>query len=154
MGNSKVSLYISVVMNLINIVGNYILIFKFDLDVAGAAISTLFARIIAACLMYYLLRSNNGAIKIRSIMKYRLDIVSIKKILKIGIPSGLENSVFQVGKILVQGVVASFGTSVITANAIANSISDFSVLPGASIGLALISVVGQLMGCNDDRLVL
>jgi len=149
MGNSKTPLYVSIVMNVINIVGNYILIFKFNLDVAGAAIATLIARIIASGLMYYLLRNSRDIIKIRSFMKYRPNMSLIKRILKIGIPNGIENSVFQVGKILVQGVVASFGTSVITANAVANSISAFAVLPGASMGLALITVIGQLMGSKD-----
>lgn len=149
MGNSKTPLYVSIVMNVINIVGNYILIFKFNLDVAGAAIATLIARMIASGLMYYLLRNSKDIIKIRSFTKYRPNMPSIKRILKIGIPNGLENSVFQVGKILVQGVVASFGTSIITANAVANSISAFAVLPGASIGLALITVIGQLMGSKD-----
>lgn len=149
MGNSKLSLYISIVMNLINIIGNIILIYVFKLGVAGAAISTLVSRIVAAVAIYILLRKSKDEIKINNILQYRFDKNIIRRILRIGIPNGLENSVFQIGKILVQGIVASFGTAAITANAVANTISGFSVLPGSAISLALITVVGQSMGSHD-----
>jgi Na+-driven multidrug efflux pump len=73
----------------------------------------------------------------------------IKRILRIGIPNGLENSVFQIGKILVQGIIAGLGTSAITANAIASTLGGFGVLPGSAIGLAIITVVGQCVGARD-----
>jgi len=73
----------------------------------------------------------------------------IKRILRIGVPNGLENSVFQIGKIMVQGIIAGLGTSAITANAIAGSIGGMGVLPGSAMSLALITVVGRCVGACD-----
>ena len=72
----------------------------------------------------------------------------IKRISSIGIPNGLENSVFHIGKILVQGIVAGFGTTAITANAVASNISSVTVIPGAAIGLAMITVIGRCVGAH------
>jgi len=149
MNNSKVSLATSFLMNLINIVGNAILIFGFDMGVAGAAISTLVSRMVAAMIMYILLRNPKQKIHIGRSLHVQIDRMMIKRILRIGVPNGLENSVFQIGKILVQGLVAGFGTAAITANAVAGSVGGLATLPGNAIGLALITVVGQCVGAGD-----
>lgn len=149
MGNSKVSMFISFLMNMINVVGNAVLIFGFSMGVAGAAIATLASRIFAAFIMFIFLLNKKHSIHIDSIRGFRLNPDMIKKILHIGVPNGMENSVFQVGKILVQGIIAGLGTPSITANAVAASIGGFGVLPGSAIGLALITVVGQCVGARD-----
>ncbi len=149
MGNSKVSMIISFIMNFINIVGNAILIFGFDMGVAGAAIATLISRIFAAAMMFLLLKNKKHPIHIEAIRSFRINIVMIKRILQIGIPNGMENSVFQIGKILVQGITAGLGTSAITANAIAGSVGGLGVLPGSAMSLALITVVGRCVGACD-----
>ncbi|NLO10339.1 MAG: MATE family efflux transporter [Clostridiales bacterium] len=149
MGNSKISMKISVVANIINIVSNAILIFGFNMGVAGAAIATLVSRIFSSFMLLILLRNKELPINIDNMLKIRPDMVMIKRILRIGIPNGMENSVFQVGKIAVQGIVAGLGTASITANAIAGNIGGFGVLPGSAIGLALITVVGQSIGAGD-----
>lgn len=149
MGNSKISMKISVVANLINIVSNAILIFGFNMGVAGAAIATLVSRIFSSIMLLILLRNKELPISIGNMLKIRPDMVMIKRILRIGIPNGMENSVFQIGKIAVQGIVAGLGTASITANAIAGNIGGFGVLPGSAIGLALITVVGQSVGAGD-----
>lgn len=149
MGNSKISMKISIVSNLINVVGNAILIFVFNMGVAGAAIATLVSRIFSAIVIFILLRNKTMPIHIDNILKYRPNMLMIKRILRIGIPNGMENSVFQVGKILVQGIVAGLGTPSITANSIAGNIGGFGVLPGSAMGLALITVVGQCVGAGD-----
>ena len=149
MGNSKISMKISVVSNLINIVGNAILIFGFNMGVAGAAISTLVARIFSSIMIIIFIYNKELPIHIDNMLKFRPNIFIIKRILRIGIPNGMENSVFQVGKIAVQGIVAGLGTASITANAISGTIGGFGVLPGSAIGLALITVVGQSVGAGD-----
>jgi putative MATE family efflux protein len=149
MGNSKISMKISIVANLINIVGNAILIFGFKMGVAGAAIATLVSRIFSSVMLFILVNNKELPIHISNILKFRPDMVMIKRILRIGIPNGMENSVFQIGKIAVQGIVAGLGTASITANAIASNIGGFGVLPGSAIGLALITVVGQSVGAGD-----
>ena len=149
MGNSKISMKISIVANLINIFGNAILIFGFKMGVAGAAIATLVSRIFSSVMLFILVNNKELPIHISNILKFRPDVVMIKRILRIGIPNGMENSVFQIGKIAVQGIVAGLGTASITANAIASNIGGFGVLPGSAIGLALITVVGQSVGAGD-----
>lgn len=149
MGNSKISMKISIAANLMNITGNAILIFGFNMGVAGAAISTLVSRIFSSIMLFILLRDKKLPIYIDNILQYRPDMFMIKRILRIGIPNGLENSVFQVGKIFVQGIVAGLGTAAITANSIAGNIGGLGVLPGSAIGLALITVVGQSVGAGD-----
>lgn len=149
MGNSKVSMWVSFYMNILHITVNAIFIFGLGLGVRGAALSTLISRTFAAVTLIILLHNENLPIHIESIRRFRVNILLIKRILRIGIPNGLENSVFQIGKIIVQGITAGLGTSAITANAIAGTIGNVGILPGSAIGLALITVVGQCMGACD-----
>lgn len=149
MGNSRISMKISFFSNLINVVGNAVLIFGFNMGVAGAALATLISRIFSSITIFILLNNKKLPIHIDNILKYRPDMTMIKRILRIGIPNGMENSVFQIGKILVQGIVAGLGTASITANSIANNIGGFGVLPGSAMSLALITVVGQCVGAGD-----
>ncbi len=149
MGNSKISMWTSFAMNIINLIFNSLFIFGFHMGVAGAALATLFSRGFGAILLYILLKNKKLDIHMGMIRNFRLDMTMIKRILRIGVPNGLENSVFQVGKILVQGVTASLGTSAITANAVSGTIANMGVLPGSAMGLALITVVGQCMGARD-----
>lgn len=153
MGNSRTSMVAALIMNAINIVGNAILIFGFDMGVAGAAIATLISRMFAAAMMFLLLMNKQRPIHIEALPSFRPDFVMIRRIMKIGIPNGLENSMFQIGKILVQGIVAGLGTPAITANAIASSVGGLGVLPGSAIGLSLITVVGQCVGAGDYKAV-
>lgn len=157
-GNSKVSMYIALLVNVLNIGGNALLLYGFGFGVEGVAIPTFFARTIAAIVLLYMLRRDTGSISsskthmnvinIRGLLKTRLDFSLIKRILQVGIPAGLENSVFQIGKILMITLIASYGTSAIAANAAANTIAGFQVLPGAAVGMALLTVVGQCIGAD------
>ncbi len=149
MGNSKVSMFTSLLMNLINICGNAITIYGLKWGVAGAAFASLVSRATGAVIMVVLLHNHNNLIHIERLLHPELRLNLIKSILKIGIPNGLENGMFQIGKILVASLVASFGTIAIAANAVANNISSVEVLPGSAIGLAMITVVGRCVGAED-----
>ena len=149
MGNSKISMYTSLFMNACNIAGNAILIYGFHMGVAGAATASLVSRVLGATFILYLLKNRENAIYIDSYRKLSVHMAMIKRILTIGIPNGLENGMFQIGKILVQGLVASFGTTAIAANAVANNVAQMEIIPGAAIGLAMITVVGQCVGADD-----
>ncbi|MBS5115527.1 MAG: MATE family efflux transporter [Erysipelotrichaceae bacterium] len=151
MGNSKISMYNSIIMNLINVVGNAILIYIFNWGVFGAAFATLVSRIIGSMTMLYMLRKPSLLISVRSYLHFKLDFKMIKTILQIGIPTGLENGMFQIGKILVAGIVTGFGTASIAANAVANNIAGLEIIPGAAMGLAMVTVVGQCVGANDYK---
>lgn len=149
MGNSKISMIVSILMNLLNVVGNAVLIFGFNMGVAGAAIATLVSRIVGAGIMLYLLRYQENIIQLKSLIKFKINLKMIKTILGVGIPNGLENGMFQIGKILLQSLIASFGTVAVTANAICNTIAGFVNVPGSAISLAMITVVGQCTGANE-----
>ena len=151
MGNSKISMYASLIMNAINLAGSAILVLEFHMGVMGVAIPALLARISAALIMLFLIRNKNNPIYIDNILHMGIDIPMIKRILHIGVPNGLENSIFQIGKILVQGLTASFGTVAITANAVASTIAGLETIPGSAIGLAMITVVGQCVGAGDYK---
>ena len=120
MGNSKIAMQMSLLMNGINLVGIAVLIFGFHMGVEGAAIPTLAARIIAAIMILKLLFDSKRLLHIPRPIVFRPDKFLLKRILAIGIPNGLENSMFQLGKILVLSLVSGFGTAAIAANAIGN----------------------------------
>lgn len=149
MGNSKISLETSVVMNLINVIGNAITIYGFQMGVFGAALATLISRIVGAVVMLVLLRNRANPIHIVSYRRLTLRFDMIKRILQVGVPNGLENGMFQFGKILVQGLIATFGTSAIAANAVGNSVAGIAIIPGSAIGLAMITIVGRCVGAQD-----
>lgn len=149
MGDSRTTMYISLLMNLINLVGNAILIFGFQMGVAGAAIATLIARTVAAVLIFRLMFNEKREIHFQRRLTLRMDIPQVKKILYIGIPNGLENSLFQLGKILLLSLVSTFGTSAIAANAVCGTITNFNILPGMAINMALLSVSSYCIGAGD-----
>ena len=151
MGNSRISMMVSILMNLINIAGNAILIYGFNWSVAGAGTATLLSRIVAAICMLVLIRNKENLIYVDKMFRFEFYPDMIRKILSIGVPNGLENGMFQIGKLIIQNLVTTFGTAAIAANAIANSVSSFANIPGAAIGLGLITVVGQCVGAQDYR---
>lgn len=149
MGNSKITMIVTFIMNSINIVGNAILIFGFHMGVAGVAIPTTISRIVAAVIIVALLFNETRDITLKGFFKFKLEGSVVKKILYIGVPNGLENSMFQLGKIVVLSLVATFGTSAIAANAVGNTIAMFQIIPGLAIGMAMVSVTAQCVGAQD-----
>lgn len=149
MGNSKVPMYLSMMMNAINVGGNAILIFGFGMGVAGAATSTLVSRIISAVAIIFLLCSPEHLLHLERPFSFKLDFGMLKKIAYIGIPNGLENGMFQLGKIMVLSMITGFGTAAIAANAVSNIIATFQVLPGMSVGMAVITVCSRCVGAGD-----
>lgn len=149
MGNSQVSMRVSLLMNAINVTGNAILVFGLRIGTAGFAIPTLISRMVAAIVITVLLCNQTRILHIERTLKIRFDGRMIRKILAIGVPNGLENSMFQLGKILVLSLVSTFGTYAIAANAVSNAIALFQILPGMAISLAITTVISQCVGAND-----
>ena len=143
MGNSKISMQASVIMNIINVIGDALFIFVFRWGVAGSLVS----RMTACFILLFRLKNKNLDIFIGGRWKFNLRMV--KQILGIGIPNGIENSIFQLGRVLVVGIIAMFGTTQIAANAIANNLDGMGVLPGQAMNLAMITVVGRCVGAGD-----
>lgn len=147
MGNSKISMTASLVMNLLNVCGNAWMVFYFHMGAAGVALSSLAARIFAAVFLLFILRQPGHLISVRT-YSIHFDTLIIRKLLYIGVPSSIETSIFQIGKLLVLSIVAGFGTSATTANAVSNSLSQFALIPAAAIGTAMITISGQCIGAN------
>ncbi|MCR5725064.1 MAG: MATE family efflux transporter [Treponema sp.] len=152
MGNSKLSLKVSILMNFTNIAGNAFLIYGLKIGVAGAGIATLASRSVAAIVMFVLLTDHRkNVVYLERPLHFEWNGAMTRRILKIGIPSGIENSVFQFGKLLVQTFMAGFGTAAIAANAICNSIGSLANVPGSALGLASVTVVGQCIGAGERK---
>ena len=150
-GNSKISMNTSLIMNIINICGNALFIFVFDMGVAGVALATLISRIISAIIIIGLMFRTESAIRIKTCKDFLPSPSIIKKILSIGLPSGLENGMFQIGKLCVSSLTSTLGTSAIAANAVANSVSTLANIPGNTMSLAMIPVIGQCLGAGEKK---
>ena len=148
MGNSRASMYVSALMNVLNVIGNAVLVYGFHMGVAGVALPSLFSRAVAAAVMLALLHSGRGLVRIHGLLRFRFEPPTMAKILRIGIPNGLENSFFQLGRVVLVSLISTFGTAQTAANAVANNIDNFGVIPGTAMGLALITVVGQCVGAE------
>lgn len=151
MGNSKVSMKVSILMNLINVCGNAILIYIFHFGTAGVAIPTLVSRIVAAVVIVVLLLNKNNTLYIKRSFKYKPRFDMIKSILYVGVPNGLENSMFQLGKIIVLSLVSTFGTYAIAANAVANVVASFQTLSGMAVSLAITTVISRCVGAGEYK---
>lgn len=149
MGNSKVSMYVSLSMNLVNIAGNALGIYVLGWGIAGAGLATLISRALGAVVVTVLLSNQAHPIHVNKLYKISFQRAMVGRILKIGVPNGLENGMFQVGKLLVLNLISSFGTASIAANAICNTLAGIAVLPGNAVCLAMVTVVGQCMGAGD-----
>ena len=148
MGNSGVSMKVSVIMNAINCGGNALLIYGFHCGTEGVAIPTLLSRAVAAVLIVILLSRTKGPIRIERSLHIKFDGRMIRRILGIGLPNGMENSMFQLGKIMVLSLVSTFGTSAIAANAVSNAVAQFQILPGMAINLAVTAVIARCIGAG------
>lgn len=147
-GNSRYPMTVSVISNVINIIGNYILIFVLDMGVSGAAISTLVSRIICMVAVFAALAKPKQEIVVNNYASIRPEWGLIKSILAIGIPSGIENSMFQFGKLAIQSTVSTMGTAAIAAQAMTNILENVNGIFGIGVGMCLMTVVGQCMGAG------
>jgi len=149
MGNSKITMWISLWMNIINCAGNFILIYGAGIGVAGTAIATTVSRYAAALIGVILLTRKGQIIRIDRGFEFHFHRDMIQRILFLGIPNGLENSIFQLGKIMILSLVSVCGTSAIAANAVAGNLTTLNILPGTALGLAMLSVVSVCVGAQD-----
>lgn len=149
-GNSKVPMRIALLVNIINIGGNALFIYVFNMGVAGAALSTLLCRITASMITTVMLNRNRiSPVSLSGLFAIRFARPMIRNILNVGIPTGMESSMFQIGKLLTQRIFTVFGTAAIAANAIASVINSFSFMTGNAYGMALLTIVGQSVGARD-----
>lgn len=150
-GDSMTSLKISVLMNLMNISGNAALIYGAKMGAAGAAIATLASRLVGASILLVIVHSKKRHIHIDNLLRYKPDFKIIKDILGIGIPNGIENSLFQFGRLLTASLISALGTVAIAANSAALNLANFQYAAGGAIQTAMIIVVGRCIGAGDKK---
>ncbi|MBR2634721.1 MAG: MATE family efflux transporter [Clostridia bacterium] len=152
MGRTKDSLYVSIIQNLINVVFNAIFIFICGLGAQGAALGTLVSRFAGMVIWLFMIHNKRYPAHIDRLFHYRPNWEIIRKILKIGIPGGFENCLFQFGRLLTQSLVSTLGTAAIAANSVALNLANYQYIPGAAIGNAAVSVVGRAVGAKEEAL--
>ena len=153
LGDSKVSMRVSIVMNIINVGGNAICIYGLNMGVAGVAIPTLVSRAVAAVMILYLAARPGKPLRLELSGMTRINGAMAKKILRIGIPSAAENSLFQLGRVLVVSMISLHGTVHISANAVANTLDAVGCIAGSAFSLSMITVVGRSVGAKDEEQV-
>ena len=136
-GNSKISMLSSLVMNVINIGGNAVLIYGFGMGVLGAALASLVSRAVSCLVVLWLLQRPGCALRVEG--------------LKALAPNGIENGMFQIGKLSVSSLTSTLGTAAIAANAVANTASTFLNIPANAVGMAALTVVGQCLGAGEKE---
>ena len=137
---------VAALADVLNILGNAVLIFGFGLGVLGAAVATLASRIFSAAVMLLYQRRTDHPIALRGVRDMRPDMPMIRRILRIGIPSAVENGMFQFGRLVVQSTVSVLGTTAIAAQALALTLETFGSMPAQAIGTGLLTVAGQCIG--------
>lgn len=149
MSRTNVTMYVSLMMNTINIIGDFIGVQFLHAGVLGVAAPTLLSRAVAAIVMAALAFGKSNQVSLIWKHVFAWDTREIVRILRIAVPSGVENGLFALGKVLVTSIVSGFGTIQIAANGVANSIDQVAIIVVSSINLAVITVVGQCMGAQD-----
>ena len=148
--NTKGPMIISMISNVMNIAGNAVMIWGFHMGVAGAALSTLISRIFCAVVVIIQLRKEKEGqeIVVRDYFEIRPDWSMIRRILGLGIPSGIENSMFQLGKLAIQSTVSTLGTTAIAAQAMTNILENLNGIAAIGVGVGLMTIVGQCLGAG------
>ena len=146
--NTKGPMLISMISNVMNIAGNAMLIWEFHMGVAGAALATLISRVFCAVVVLAQLRQDRQPIVVRDYLKIRPDGKMIRRVLALGIPSGIENSMFQLGKLAIQSSVSTLGTVAIAAQAMTNILENLNGIAAIGVGIGLMTVVGQCLGAG------
>jgi putative MATE family efflux protein len=150
-GNSKISLQVSILMNVLNVILNAIFIYGLGFGVRGAGIATLVSRMVSGLLMIVFITKMDTELKLEKLYKVKFNWECLKKIFAISLPNAIENSVFQFGKIAVQSLVASLGVASIAANVVVGNLCTFANLPGVAISLASTTIIGQCLGAGEKQ---
>jgi len=151
MGNSKVSMQASMLMNVINVAGNAFCIFVLKWGVYGVAVPTLISRMAAGIYMLVMVLKPDQQLRLTKQGLNHIDHKMMGSILRIGVPSACENCFFSLGRLIVASMITLFGTYQVSANAVAGNIDRLGIIIGQAMGLAMVTVVGQCVGAQDTE---
>lgn len=148
MNNAHISMIMSAIMNVINIALNAVFIYGLDMGVAGVAYATLISRVVAAAVLLIQIRKPSLPVHIDKYFRLRWNSDMMMPILSQGVPQAIQNSMFQIGKLLTQSLISSFGTASIAANACASTVEMLADIPGSAMGIAMVTIIGQCAGAG------
>lgn len=151
LGKTKVTMYLSIISNVINVIGNLIGVFVLRAGVAGVAYPSLIARVFSAVVITALCFQRSNRVFYRGNWIFRWNGNLMRRILSIAVPNGVENGIFQLVKVALSSIAALFGTYQIAANGVAQSIWSMAALAGVAMGPVFITVIGQCMGEGNTQ---
>lgn len=140
---------ITICSNLVNVIGNAVLIYGFRLGAAGAGMATTIGRMAATVVSVYMLQSQGQFLRLRELFPIKPDVRTMKRVLGIGIGTGMENFLFKFGKLLLSSVIATLGTAAIAANSVANTVGNFGWEIVGALGSVMMIVVARCIGAED-----
>lgn len=149
MARSRQALWITAASNIFNIAGNAFFIYVLDMGVAGAAIATTLSRVFWAAISLWMLHDRRLPVYFENLLKFRIDADIMRRVLKIGLANGLENWLFQFGRVLIASLVSSFGTISIAAYSVSTTLCNIGWAIICSFGTVLLTVVGQCIGADE-----
>ncbi len=147
-GNAFISLMTSLFINIFVIGGNSIFVIGMGMGAKGTALATFCARFLGAVILIALIHRKKYPVHIERILHYKPNFRIVKNILHIGIPNGVENTLFQFGRLLTQSLIAMLGTTVIAANAVALNVVQFQYSVNSAFISCMIPIVGRCIGAK------
>ncbi len=149
-GHTKRNMAVSLVMNVMNLFGNYILIYHFSLGALGAGISTLLSRMVGSLILFLLLFRRSEEVCIRGFFHVSLEPKLVLKMLHLGVPQALDSGLFTLGKLMIQSYIAALGTSALAVQAIVGNFNSYANITGMSCALATVTLVGHAAGAGRE----
>ncbi len=149
--NTKVSFYVSIIRNVVNIIGNAIFIYGFKMGAEGAAIATAISRVVGAATILMVVFSPKQELRPGRKDIFHIDLKLMSRVTRVGLPTGIENSLFQLGRLLTLSMISGFGTFQIAANTTAGTLTNIVVTITTSIRTALLTIIGQCVGARDEK---
>ena len=150
-GNTKTAFYVSMVRNVTNIGGNALCVYVLDMGVAGVAIPTAVSRMVGAACMALAVSKNHYPLHPKKQDIFRIQPKLMARMLRVGLPTAVENSIFQLGRVITLSMISGFGTYQIAANSTANTLTNFTVATNTALSVAGMTVIGQCIGAQDFR---
>ena len=148
---TNVTMYISLVSNIINVIGNCIGVFWLHLGAAGVAYPSLISRLLSAVAITVFCFGRKNEVRYKMADIFCWDGQLLKKVMGIALPNGVENGVHQLVKVALSSMVALFGTYQIAANGVAQSIWSLASIMGLAMAPVYTTVIGQCMGAGDIK---
>ncbi|MCD8223304.1 MAG: MATE family efflux transporter [Clostridiales bacterium] len=151
LGYTRISFHTSLCMNVINIGLNALFIFGLKWGVFGAGLASLISRVVVSLFMFRAVLCRQKMLDIGMPWKWKPARKFFVTVLNCAIPTGLESSIFYIGRLLVQTVVTEFGTSAIAANAVGLTVTEFLHMPGSGVSIGMITIVGRCVGADEKK---